>query len=213
MLKLNKKGFALVETLIVTVFVATIFTIMYTNFFPMIGEYERRENYDDVDSIYRTYLLKRMFENYEFKTSKEDYYIDLKDKAKNDLFYRIFSVNYDEKNDDIINSDISTGCNNLTNTNKEYCIKLMTKTKVSNIYLTTYKITDLKKKIKSGSITKDKMNMQMQDYIDTLPYFINNPKEEINHYRIIVQYANEQNKESEKNRSVIYSFSTIGVNL
>ena len=59
MFKLNKKGFALVETLIVSVFVATVFTIMYTNFFPMFGEYERRERYDDVDSIYRTFVLKR----------------------------------------------------------------------------------------------------------------------------------------------------------
>ena len=60
MFKINKKGFALVETLIVAVFVATIFTIMYANFFPMFGEYERRETYDDVDSIYTTYLIKKM---------------------------------------------------------------------------------------------------------------------------------------------------------
>ena len=56
MFKMNKKGFVLVETLIVTVFVATIFTVMYTNFFPMFGEYERREKYDDIDSIYSSDL-------------------------------------------------------------------------------------------------------------------------------------------------------------
>ena len=52
--KLNKKGFALVETLIVSVFVMTIFSLIFTNFFPMMGEYERREGYDDIDSIYKT---------------------------------------------------------------------------------------------------------------------------------------------------------------
>ena len=58
MLKLNKKGFALVETLIVSVIVMAIFSILYTNFFPMMGEYERREGYDDIDSIYKSYLIK-----------------------------------------------------------------------------------------------------------------------------------------------------------
>ena len=33
MKKLNKKGFVLAETLIVTVFVMTIFTLLYVNFF------------------------------------------------------------------------------------------------------------------------------------------------------------------------------------
>ena len=48
-MKLNKKGFVLAETLVVAVFMATIFTIIYVNFYPLIGEYEKREVYDDVD--------------------------------------------------------------------------------------------------------------------------------------------------------------------
>ena len=70
MLKLNKKGFALVETLIVSVIVMTLFTILYTNFYPMIGEYNRRENYDDVDSIYNTNLIRSFLE-----ISKYDGYV------------------------------------------------------------------------------------------------------------------------------------------
>ena len=38
---LNKKGFALVETLIVTTFVMTIFIFVYQNLVPLIGEYEK----------------------------------------------------------------------------------------------------------------------------------------------------------------------------
>ena len=52
MKKLNKKGFVLAETLIVTVFVMTIFTLLYVNFFPLLGEYAKREFYDDIDSKY-----------------------------------------------------------------------------------------------------------------------------------------------------------------
>ena len=59
-MKLNKKGFVLAETLVVAVFMATIFTIIYVNFYPLIGEYEKRENYDDLDSKYDIYRLKRL---------------------------------------------------------------------------------------------------------------------------------------------------------
>ena len=47
MKKLNRKGFVLAETLVVTVFLMIIFTMIYQNFVPLMGEYERRENYDN----------------------------------------------------------------------------------------------------------------------------------------------------------------------
>ena len=58
MKKINNKGFALVETLIVSAFVIGIFSVMYANFYPMMGEYEKRENYDDISSIYNANLIK-----------------------------------------------------------------------------------------------------------------------------------------------------------
>ena len=58
MKKINNKGFALVETLIVSAFVVGIFSVMYANFYPMMGEYEKRENYDDISSIYNDILIK-----------------------------------------------------------------------------------------------------------------------------------------------------------
>lgn len=62
-MKLNKKGFVLAETLVVAVFMATIFTIIYVNFYPLIGEYEKREFYDDLDSKYDIYWFKRLVQN------------------------------------------------------------------------------------------------------------------------------------------------------
>ena len=44
--KINNKGFVLAETLIVTVIILTLFTMIYINFYPLIGEYEKREVYD-----------------------------------------------------------------------------------------------------------------------------------------------------------------------
>ena len=63
MKKLNSGGFVLAETLIVTVFLMTLFAMIYSNFFPLVGEYEKRETYDDVDSKYAIYWLKSMIES------------------------------------------------------------------------------------------------------------------------------------------------------
>lgn len=63
MKKLNPKGFILAETLVVSVFLMVMFTMIYTNFFPLIGEYEKRENYDDVDGKYTAYWIKKMIES------------------------------------------------------------------------------------------------------------------------------------------------------
>ncbi len=62
-MKLNKKGFVLAETLIVTVFVMVIFTVIYLNYYPILGKYNQREYYDDVDSKYYTYWLKRFIQD------------------------------------------------------------------------------------------------------------------------------------------------------
>ena len=61
--KLNNKGFVLAETLVVTVFLMVIFTMIYSYFYPLIGEYEKRENYDDIDSVYAIYWIKRIIED------------------------------------------------------------------------------------------------------------------------------------------------------
>lgn len=61
--KLDNNGFVLAETLAVTVFLMVIFTMLYTNFYPLLGEYEKRETYDDVDSKYSAYWIKRIIED------------------------------------------------------------------------------------------------------------------------------------------------------
>jgi len=61
--KINNKGFVLAETLVVTIFLMTIFTMIYSYFYPLIGEYEKRETYDDVDSTYSIFWIKRLVED------------------------------------------------------------------------------------------------------------------------------------------------------
>lgn len=72
MKKINSSGFALAETLVVTVFLMAIFSMIYANFLPLVGEYEKREDYDSVDGKYSVYWLKRMIEDasYDIPSSK-----------------------------------------------------------------------------------------------------------------------------------------------
>lgn len=75
MKKINSSGFVLAETLIVTVFLMVIFSMIYSSYFPLVGEYEKRENYDNVDGKYAVYWLKRMIEDpsYNIPSSKSNY--------------------------------------------------------------------------------------------------------------------------------------------
>ncbi len=67
--KINRKGFVLAETLVVTVFLMWIFTMIYTNFYPLMGEFDKRETYDDVDGKYDVFWLKRMIEDSSYQIS------------------------------------------------------------------------------------------------------------------------------------------------
>ena len=69
MKKINQKGFVLAETLVVAVFLMAIFTLIFTNFYPLMGEYEKRETYDDVDGKYAVYWLKRLIEDSSYQIS------------------------------------------------------------------------------------------------------------------------------------------------
>lgn len=129
MKKLNNKGFVLAETLIVTVFVLVIFSMIYANYYPLIGLYEERETYDDVDGKYVAYWVKKLVESdayYISPTSNEGEYL-------NTLGYIKFEC-----------SDLDD-----TNNSRSMCKKLVKSLEISNcddngdncdIYLTHYRI-------------------------------------------------------------------------
>lgn len=66
MKKLTNKGFVLAETIVVAVFMVSIFMILYKNYYPLMGKYEKKEFYDDVDSKYKAFWLKYMVEDFEY---------------------------------------------------------------------------------------------------------------------------------------------------
>ena len=69
MKKFSNKGFVLAETIIVAVFMVTIFTVLYSNYYPIMGNFEKREFYDDIDSKYIAFWLKYMIQDTSYASS------------------------------------------------------------------------------------------------------------------------------------------------
>ncbi len=59
-MNLKKQGFVLVETLIVSVFMMTLLSLLYANIAPIVAEYNRRKNYDDVTTKYVAHWARKM---------------------------------------------------------------------------------------------------------------------------------------------------------
>ena len=99
-----------------------ILTLIFTNYLPMMGKYEKRERYDDIDSVYNTYLIKNMLEyssNDKLSLSDSDLYIGI-------------------------------NCNIYNNTDYlDYCQNLFSSTGVYSIILTHYNIKSLKNNMPS----------------------------------------------------------------
>ena len=193
--KLNSSGFVLVETLIVTVFVMTIFAVLYNNFTPIMGEYEKREFYDYIDGKYAAYWIKRIIEN--SNVSFRDGVVDNKLKAikyKSDPSdpnktivdecggngYLIFKC--DGTGDFVVNSPVS-----------DICQQLFSRMNVENVYMTRYKLSDFKTKLSdgcthsSGNVILSGFSGGMHRYVGYLPDFkvdsLNGAK-----YRVIVEF-------------------------
>lgn len=102
----NNKGFVMTETLVVTVFLVTIFTFIYISIVPLIGKYEdlvAREG--DIDIIYKLYNIRKFM---------------LVDPYK----------------DIIIEPGKNTiTCNSFSDTNREYCNKMMEYLELDNYIL------------------------------------------------------------------------------
>ena len=156
MKKNNNKGFVLAETLVVTVFLMVIFSMLYSYFYPLIGEFEKREVYDDVDGKYSAYWIKRMIEDSSYKiplntgsTSEKNYF--------NNKGYIRFSCQYiteDSKRDmciDLVKALQLEGCNDSGNNCNAFITRYTLRGK-NNANANTYKFKETVKN--SSSLLK-----------------------------------------------------------
>ena len=149
MKKLNENGFLLIETLIVTVFVVSIFIFIYSNTIPLVGKYEQRFKYDDLDSVYAVDLVRGLIEG-------------ASDTNKASI---IAIPNGKQIKSITCENDIGRG----NQAYITYCNDLLKELSVDKIYITHYSLTALKK---DGDLSiQDTNNRGLKFYIDYLPNF------------------------------------------
>ena len=195
MKKKNQSGFVLAETLVVTVFLMVIFANIYTNFFPLIGEYEKREYYDDIDSKYSAYWIKKMVESNSFTLTAER-----KNAINNNGYYQL-------KCSDFTGDDNKTMCKDLASVFQVN--NCDTAGNNCSIYITNYQILDnaptkvwFKNVVKTN--TGRVFTSGFQEYIVTLPDYISNSVNGAK-YRVFVVFHNR------KDANNYYSYATMEV--
>ena len=101
-MKKNKRGFILIELLIVAVFTASLFTFLYVNIIPLMGDYDQKEKYDTIDTKYVLYDLRQEILTYDSNGTD-----GLWDEIKKDIQEQGFARLYEYTNDGIAcNSDL-----------------------------------------------------------------------------------------------------------
>ena len=182
-MKKNNNGFVLVETLVVTVFVMAIFSVIYLNFYPLAGEYERREFYDDVDSKYGAYWMKRFIQssNYNFQP--------LLDDIKGSQGYAFFTCDlFPEDSED-----------------RQFCNEMWERLEVETVVVTKYKIDSFKQKVEDNPVG---FSDDFVAYVEYLPEFIVASLNEAK-YRVLVEF--QRTAGSNEDVDVYYTYSNMEV--
>ncbi len=145
---LNKNGFVFVETLIVTIFVVTLFIMVYQNIVPNIGEYEKMVSYDDVDSVYASNLMKQVILKYADLNYVDEYlnnhtYIDMTN-CSNKSLYR----------------------------DEDYCVKIKNNLSITDedyVFITKYDITNFREEVKENDFFDSGKLSNFRGYVNQLP--------------------------------------------
>lgn len=202
--KLNDKGFMLAETLIVTVFVMTIFSIIYTNLFPIVAEYEKREVYDDIDGKYGTYWFKKIIQSDDVSFGDVSTAGSISYDIANNSYHRFdctTDIPYDATTQNLCNNLVSKlqvaardSNGNITNTaDDKPCI-----------YLTAYRLTNFKERA-ATELGQGIFSGNLSDYVAYLPEYINTASLNGAKYRLIIEYHRT------KDDNDYYAYSTIEV--
>ena len=89
-----KKGFALLETIIVITFVTVSLLLLYGTFTSMIDNSRKNILYDDASNIYRMYYLKEYLELYDLQNYMDG--VDIREITCEDFSTNSCSLLFDE---------------------------------------------------------------------------------------------------------------------
>lgn len=159
-LKLNNNAFAMAEFLIVAVIVLVIFSLLFSNYLPLVGKYENNMHYNSVTAQYSSFYIRKIYKSILEKDVNS--YKHITEAIDNNGYYEVYSK--DKALDD--------------NAYKKDLEDLIYEYGIEEIIISKSDIKDLKEKY-----TRDKL---LYNYIDYLPlHNSNNEYQEL--YRIILK--------------------------
>lgn len=141
----NKKGFILAEAIVVGIFVLSLFTFLFINIIPLVGEYEASQEYDTIDGVYNANLVRSMILN-------DANALDV--LTLNGAEYKYYNA---------------TGLCNVLNY-KNMCLKLVGEDflNIKTVYVTWYRSEPIKTKSKGNT---ENFTRAAREYIEQLESF------------------------------------------
>ena len=175
----NNKGFAMAELLAVSMVILLLFSILFSNYLPLVAEYENRLSYNDVTAEYAGYYVRKMYltDNNELSSSTKRF---INNGIVGKSFYKVYDKNasinkvceqYVVNEQDGDKKDIA----------KKYCNSILEEYAVEEIIITNYSMTDVKSKYTKSSGKLYKYIQYLPEYKNTI-YTGNNDL-----YRIILK--------------------------
>lgn len=174
----NNKGFAMAELLAVSMVILLLFSILFSNYLPLVAEYENRLSYNDVTAEYAGYYVRKMYltDNNELSSSTKT---SINNGIGSASFYKIY-----DKSSKINN--VCSWYSNLQADDKKvaarnYCNNILDEYGVEEIIITNYSMTNVKSKYTESS-------GKLYKYIKYLPEYTNTIyKGDNDLYRIILK--------------------------
>ena len=156
----NTKAFAMAELLVVSVIILILFSVLFSNYLPLVAQYENRINYNDVTAEYASFYVRKIY-----KDAMDD--IDIKnqidEKIKNG-YYTVYSSTYNIKDFSFLN-------------NYRFLEDIISEYSIDEIVITTNDLSSIKEKYER--------NKPLYNYINYLPKTANN--DDMERYRIIYE--------------------------
>lgn len=168
----NKKGFAMAELLAVSIVLLFIFSILFSNYLPLVAEYENRLSYNDVTAQYAAHYIRKMYKEAFEDTTLISGSEDTKgEQLKNTISTGIYDNNgyvtvYSE-------SDVAI-FSQVSEKDKDECRRIIEQYGIEEIIITNYKLkddkdTDVNTKYVKGNYKKD--SGLLYNYIEYLPNY------------------------------------------
>ena len=181
----SMKGFAMAELLAVSLVILVLFSVLFSNYLPLVAEYENRIMYNDVSAQYAAYYVRQIVKDAIDKNNFSTGITTINDDDYVSLFKYSDEGNADNRICELASSKYNE--EKARNSSKYACNKMLALYGIKEVIVTKYSLADLKnrKKYKQS-------DGSLYEYIQYLPKYENTIYTEENDlYRIILKADNK----------------------